>query len=125
MDVQHYQAECDYRVHTRGSVSLYFYMNTELTQFTIPGNGMSEALTLALYFLICRETGEFPRFPGNQFFYTCPDDNSYAPSLADLSVWATTTPAAANEAFNHVNGDTFVWRYFFPKIGSYFGLEVG
>ncbi|KAL4943641.1 hypothetical protein BDV06DRAFT_221093 [Aspergillus oleicola] len=92
--------------------------------FTPGSNGMSEALTLALYFLICRETGEFPRFPGNQFFYNCPDDNSYAPSLADLSVWATTNPEAANEAFNHVNGDTFVWRYFFPRIGEYFGLEV-
>ncbi|KAL4920529.1 hypothetical protein BDW62DRAFT_7278 [Aspergillus aurantiobrunneus] len=92
--------------------------------FTPGSNGMSEALTLALYFLICRETGEFPRFPGNQYFYNCVDDNSYAPSLADLSVWATTTPAAANEAFNHANGDTFVWRYFFPRIGNYFGLEV-
>ncbi|KAL5046074.1 hypothetical protein BDW71DRAFT_70485 [Aspergillus fruticulosus] len=92
--------------------------------FTPGSNGMSEALTLALYFLICRETGEFPRFPGNQYFYNCVDDNSYAPSLADMSVWATTNPEAANEAFNHANGDTFVWRYFFPRIGAYFGLEV-
>lgn len=85
---------------------------------------MSEAITLALYFLICRETGEPPRFPGNEFFYNCPDDNSYAPSLADLTVWASTTPHAANEAFNHVNGDTFVWRYLFPRLGAYFGVEV-
>ncbi|KAL4761199.1 SDR family oxidoreductase [Aspergillus foveolatus] len=92
--------------------------------FTPGNNGMSEALTLALYFLICRETGEFPRFPGNQYFYNCVDDNSYAPSLAEMSVWATTNPEAANEAFNHANGDTFVWRYFFPRIGAYFGLEV-
>ncbi|KAL4901618.1 hypothetical protein BDW74DRAFT_187241 [Aspergillus multicolor] len=88
-------------------------------------NGMSEALTLALYFLISRETGETPRFPGN-VFYNCPDDNSYAPSLAQMSVWATThpDPAVANGAFNHVNGDTFVWRYFFPRIGAYFGIDV-
>ncbi|KAL4974756.1 hypothetical protein BDW66DRAFT_161055 [Aspergillus desertorum] len=77
--------------------------------FTPGNNGISEALTLALYFLICCETGEFPRFPGNQYFYNCVDDNSYAPT---------------NEAFNHANGDTFVWRYFFPRIGAYFGLEV-
>lgn len=85
---------------------------------------MSEALTLALYFLVCKETGEFPRFPGNQYFYSCVDDNSYAPSLADLSVWATTQEHTANEAFNHTNGDTFIWKHLFPRIGSHFDLEV-
>ena len=85
---------------------------------------MSQALTLALYFLICLETGEVPRFPGNKYFYNCVDDSSYAPSIADLSVWAMTNPKAANHAFNHANGDTFVWRYFFERIGNYFTLEV-
>jgi nucleoside-diphosphate-sugar epimerase len=85
---------------------------------------MSQALTLALYFLVCREAGQFPTFPGNEYFYNCVDDSSYAPSIADLSVWAMTSPHAANEAFNHANGDTFVWRDFFQRIGEYFGLEV-
>ncbi|KAJ5080948.1 hypothetical protein N7456_013658 [Penicillium angulare] len=92
--------------------------------FTPGDNGMSQAITLALYLLICRETGEFPRFPGNKYFYNCVDDSSYAPSIADMSVWALTTPKAANQAFNHTNGDTFVWRYFFERIGEYFDLEV-
>lgn len=52
------------------------------------------------------------------------DDNSYAPSLADLSVWTTTQEHTANEAFNHANGDTCIWRSLFPRIASYFGLEV-
>ena len=85
---------------------------------------MSEALTLAIYLIICRETGETVRFPGNDFMYDCPDDNSYAASLAKMSVWASTEEHTANEAFNHVNGDTFVWRYFLPQIGAYFGLGV-
>lgn len=88
-------------------------------------NGMSEALTLALYMLVCRETGETPRFPGNKYFYNCVDDNTYAVSLADMTIWATSSENTKNEAFNHANGDTFIWRYFFPRIGQYFGVEVG
>lgn len=86
---------------------------------------MSEALTMALYMLVSREIGVTPRFPGNKFFYNCIDDNSYAASLADMSIWASSSENTKNEAFNHANGDTFVWRYFFPKIGEYFGLQVG
>jgi hypothetical protein len=86
---------------------------------------MSEAITLALYMLVCKEMGEIPKFPGNKFFYNCIDDQSYATSLADMSIWATTCEHTKNEAFNHTNGDTFMWRYFFPKIGQYFGIEVG
>ena len=85
---------------------------------------MSEALTLALYMLICREMGELPRFPGNKYFYNSVDDNTYAVSLADMTIWATTSEHTKNEAFNHANGDTFVWRYFFARVGGYFGMEV-
>lgn len=85
---------------------------------------MSEAITLALYMLINKELGQVPRFPGNKYFYNAVDDSSYAAGLADISVWATTQEHTKNEAFNHVNGDTFVWRYFFKKIGAYFGMDV-
>ncbi|KAI0592716.1 hypothetical protein F4775DRAFT_599689 [Biscogniauxia sp. FL1348] len=92
--------------------------------FTPGKNGMSQALTIALYMLICKELGETPKFPGNKLFYYTADDNSYAPSIADLSVWAVTQEHTANEAFNHANGDIFVWRYFFPKVGKYFGIDI-
>lgn len=85
---------------------------------------MSEALTLALYMLISKELNEIPIFPGNKYFYNSVDDNSFAGGLADISVWASTQAHTKNEAFNHVNGDVFVWRYFFEKIGKYFGLDV-
>ena len=85
---------------------------------------MSQALTLALYILISKERGETPRFPGNEYFYNCVDDSSYAPSIADMSVWAATNDHCRNEDFNHTNGDVFVWRYFWPKLGKYFGVDV-
>lgn len=85
---------------------------------------MSAALTLAIYALCCKELGQIPVFPGNKFFYNAVDDCSYAPSIADMSVWASTNDHTKNEAFTHTNGDVFVWKYFWPKILSYLGIEV-
>lgn len=86
---------------------------------------MSMALTLAIYFLTCKELGHTPMFPGNKFFYNAVDDASYAPSIADMSVWASTHEHTKNEAFNHNNGDYIVWKYFWARLGKHFGIEVG
>lgn len=85
---------------------------------------MSEAITLALYILICRELGDIPKFPGNKYFYEAVDDSSFAGGIADMTIWATTNDHTKNEAFNHANGDNYVWKYFFRKVGRYFDLEV-
>ena len=85
---------------------------------------MSEVLTIAIYMLICREMGEPANFPGNEYFWNSIDDNSYAPSLADLSVWSVSQDHCKDEAFNHVNGDVFVWKYIWQDFAAYFGLEV-
>ena len=85
---------------------------------------MSEVLTIAIYMLICREMGEPAHFPGNEYFWNSIDDNSYAPSLADLSVWAASQDHCQDEAFNHVNGDVFVWKHIWQDFAAYFGLEV-
>lgn len=85
---------------------------------------MSFGLTVALYFLLCKEAGQVAHFPGNKFFYNAVDDQSYAPSIADMSVWASTQEHTKNEAFNHNNGDYIVWKYFWPRLAGYFGLEV-
>ena len=85
---------------------------------------MSQVLTAAVYFLINRELGEGGVFPGNKIGYDSVDDSSFAPSIADLSIYASTHDNCKNEAFNHANGDVIVWRYFWPKIGKYFGLDV-
>jgi hypothetical protein len=44
--------------------------------------------------------------------------------LARHLYWASTTPAAANEAFNVVNGDVFRWSWMWSRIADWFGLEA-
>ncbi|RAK96851.1 SDR family oxidoreductase [Aspergillus ibericus CBS 121593] len=92
--------------------------------FAPHANGMSEALTIAIYMLICRELDQPAMFPGNEYFWNSIDDNSYAPSLADLTVWAASQEHCKDEAFNHVNGDVFVWKYMWQDVARYFGVEV-
>ncbi|KAJ6031892.1 NAD-dependent epimerase/dehydratase [Penicillium herquei] len=87
-------------------------------------NGMSEVLTIVIYMLICRELGQPAKFPGNEYFWNSIDDNSYAPSLADLSVFVTSHDHCKDEAFNHVNGDVFVWKHVWQDLAAYFGIEV-
>ncbi|KAF5866479.1 hypothetical protein ETB97_012033 [Aspergillus alliaceus] len=92
--------------------------------FAPHANGMSEALTVAIYMLICRELGQPAQFPGNEYFWNSIDDNSYAPSLADLTIHATTHDHCKNEDFLHSNGDVFVWRYLWQDVAKYFGVEA-
>ncbi|GAQ45726.1 hypothetical protein AtubIFM61612_010506 [Aspergillus tubingensis] len=92
--------------------------------FAPHANGMSEALTIAIYMLICRELNQPATFPGNEYFWNSIDDNSYAPSLADLTVWASSQEHCRNEVFNHVNGDVFVWKHMWQDVAKYFGVEV-
>jgi nucleoside-diphosphate-sugar epimerase len=47
-----------------------------------------------------------------------------ARQLARHLTWAATAPAARNEAFNIVNGDSFRWNWLWPRLGAWFGLEA-
>ena len=40
-------------------------------------------------------------------------------------IWEATTPAAADKAFNVVNGDVFRWRKMWGRIAGWFGIEAG
>jgi hypothetical protein len=44
--------------------------------------------------------------------------------LAEHLLWATTTPAARDEAFNVVNGDVFRWSWMWGRIAAAFGIEA-
>jgi hypothetical protein len=83
---------------------------------------MSELLTIALYMLICRELGQPAYFTGNEYFWTSLNNDSYAPSLADLMMFASTNAHTANEAFNHANGDIFVRKHMWQDFVGYLGI---
>lgn len=86
------------------------------------GNAMNMGTTLAAYASLCRETGRPFRFPGSEAQWNGLTDMTSANQLARHLVWAATTPAAANQAFNVVNGDVFRWKWMWARIADWFGL---
>jgi NAD dependent epimerase/dehydratase family len=50
-------------------------------------------------------------------------DMTDARLLAWHLLWASTTPAALNQAFNVVNGDVFRWSWMWARLAAYFGVE--
>lgn len=88
------------------------------------GNAMNMATTLAVYASICRETGRPFRFPGSAVQWNSLTDMTDARQLAKQLHWAATTPAAANQAFNIVNGDVFRWKWMWQRIAEWFGIEA-
>ena len=88
------------------------------------GNAMNMGVTLAVYAAICKETGRGFLFPGTSQQYEAVTDVTDARILARQLVWASTTPAAFDQAFNIVNGDVFRWRRLWGTIAAYLGVEV-
>ncbi|MEH6386719.1 MULTISPECIES: SDR family oxidoreductase [Pseudomonas] len=87
------------------------------------GNAMNMATTLAVYASICRFTGRPFRFPGSEVQWNGLTDMTDSAQLARHMLWASTTPDAANEAFNVVNGDVFRWKWMWARIAEWFDIE--
>lgn len=87
------------------------------------GNAMNMGTTLAVHATLCRETGRPFRFPGSPAQWEGLTDMTDARLLASHLLWAATTPAARNEAFNVVNGDVFRWKWMWGRIAQWFGIE--
>lgn len=87
------------------------------------GNAMNMGTTLAVYASLCRATGRPFRFPGSPTQWNGLTDMTDAGLLARHLLWAATTPATANQAFNVVNGDVFRWSWMWQRIATWFGLE--
>lgn len=88
------------------------------------GNAMNMGTTLAVYASICKATGRPFRFPGSEAQWRSLTDMTDATLLARHMLWATETPAAANEDFNVVNGDVFRWSWMWERIAAWFGLQA-
>jgi nucleoside-diphosphate-sugar epimerase len=87
------------------------------------GNAMNMGVTLAVYAAICRETGRKFHYPGSREQWEAVTDVTDAGLLADHLVWAATTPAAADQALNIVNGDVFRWRRLWPRLAAALDVE--
>lgn len=88
------------------------------------GNAMNMGVTLAVYAAICRETGRPFLFPGTPEQYEAVTDVTDARILARQLLWASTTPAAYNQAFNITNGDVFRWRRLWATLAADLGVPV-
>jgi nucleoside-diphosphate-sugar epimerase len=88
------------------------------------GNAMNLGVTLAVYGTICREQGRPFVFPGSPEQYKGVTDITDASLLAEQLEWAATTPAAANQALNIVNGDVFRWRHMWEVIAADLGVAT-
>jgi nucleoside-diphosphate-sugar epimerase len=89
------------------------------------GNAMNMGVTLAVYAALCREQGRPFVFPGSPQQYDGVTDVTDATLLAEQMLWAATTPEAANEPFNTVNGDVFRWRRMWEVIAGQLGVQTG
>ncbi len=88
------------------------------------GNLMNMGTTLAAYASLCKETGRPFQWPGSEAQWNGLSDVTDARIIAKQLVWASTTKAAANQAFNIVNGDYFRWSWLWPRLAAWFGIEA-
>ena len=106
----------------RGGFSWSVHRPHTIVGFAV-GNAMNMGFTLAVYATLCRELDQPFIFPGSQEQWNALTDVTDARLLAEHLEWASTTPAGRNEAFNVVNGDVFRWRWLWPQIAAYFGVN--
>jgi nucleoside-diphosphate-sugar epimerase len=85
---------------------------------------MNMGTTLAVYTSICKELGKPIEFPGSSVQWRSLTDMTDAHLLAKHLVWAGTTEAARNQAFNVVNGDVFRWSWMWKRIADWFGVQA-
>uniref|UniRef100_A0A1D1YKE0 Uncharacterized protein C757.02c n=1 Tax=Anthurium amnicola TaxID=1678845 RepID=A0A1D1YKE0_9ARAE len=80
-------------------------------------------LTLSAYATICRHEGSPFRFPGTAYTWGHFCDASDASQLAGQQIWAATTPAARNQAFNCTNGDVVTWKSLWRALADALAVE--
>jgi nucleoside-diphosphate-sugar epimerase len=87
------------------------------------GNAMNMGLTLAVQAALTTELGRPFVFPGSETQWNSLTDMTDASLLAEQMIWASVEPAAADTAFNVVNGDIFRWRWMWPRLAAHLGVD--
>jgi len=87
------------------------------------GNAMNMVLTISAYASICKAKGLPFVFPGSAVQWNGVTDVTDADLLAEQIIWSATNDAGHDQALNIANGDVFRWRWLWPQIAAYFGVE--
>lgn len=88
------------------------------------GNPVNLATVLAVYGSLLRELDRPFGFPGSAACFKSLIQVIDAELLARSTIFVSTTPACANQAFNVGNGDMFRWQHMWPALAEFFGLEA-
>lgn len=91
----------------------------------VPGVPRSLVSVIAVYALICRELGLPLSFPGTEAAFHALYECTSADHLAEGLLWMSETPAAANQAYNLINGDYIRWANLWPVFARYFDIPLG
>jgi nucleoside-diphosphate-sugar epimerase len=80
---------------------------------------------IGVYGSISAELGLPLGFPGRVPAFSTLSTATDVGLLNRAMLWAATSPAAANQAFNITNGDYFRWCNLWPALARFFGIEDG
>jgi hypothetical protein len=82
------------------------------------GNAMNMGVTLAMYAMLCKASGQPFVFSGSPAQWNSLTDMTDARLLARHLAWASTNEGDRNEDFNVVNGDVFRWKWRWPRLAD-------
>ncbi len=91
----------------------------------VPGVPRNLVSVIAVYALICRELGLPLSFPGTAAAFHALYECTSADHLAEGLLWMSEAPAAANQAYNLINGDYIRWVNLWPVFARYFDVPLG
>jgi len=80
---------------------------------------------VGVYASLCKALDRPLTYPGSESAYRALTFASDVGMLNRAMLWASTDPAAANQAFNIANGDAFRWEHMWPRVAEMFDIEPG
>jgi nucleoside-diphosphate-sugar epimerase len=89
------------------------------------GSPMNLLTAIAVFAALSKDAGVPLRFPGSAAAWTALHQFTDADLLAAATEWALSSPQAADEIFNVINGDQFRWQHLWADVAQAFDIEVG